>query len=164
MARSCTKDEDVPYISYCMACRDRFAREGRESLHVLELVYAAPAGNPPDISEKRKNRLNLKRKLLEEVWKEEVIKVSPDYEIVIPEDVAEILDERMILEEDVYAVIGAYRTDGSAVCDETSGLLTSSLRRGNVTFWIQFTEDEAEVYTIRGAYSHRMKVRTRYEV
>lgn len=164
MAKSCTKDEDVPYISYCMACRDRFAREGRESMHVLELVYAAPAGNPPDISEKRKNRLNLKRKLLEEIWNEEVIEVSPEYKIVIPEDVAKILDERMILEEDVYDVIGAYHAGGSAVYDEKSGLLTSSLRKGNVTFWLIFTEDEAGVYTVQGAYSHRMKVRTRYDV
>ncbi len=164
MAKSCTKDEDVPFISYCMACRDRFAREGRESMHVLELIYAAPAGNPPDISEKRKNRLNLKRRLLEEIWKEKIIEVNPEYEIVIPEDVAKILDERMILEEDVYDVIGTYHADGSAVYDETSGMLTSSLRKGNVTFWLVFTEDQESVYTIRGAYSHRMKVRTRYDV
>ncbi|MDI9471758.1 MAG: heterodisulfide reductase-related iron-sulfur binding cluster [Bacillota bacterium] len=164
MAKSCTKDEDIPFISYCMACRDRFAREGRESMHVLELVYAAPAGNPPDISEKRKNRLNLKRRLLKEIWNEEVIEVNPEYKIVIPEDVAKILDERMILEEDVYAVIEEYHAGGSAVYDEISGMLTSSLRRGNVTFWLQFTEDEADAYTICGAYSHRMKVRTRFEV
>lgn len=162
MAKSCTKDEDKPFISYCMACRDRFAREGRESMHVLELVYAAPAGNPPDISQKRKNRLNLKRRLLEEIWNEEVIMVSPEYKIVIPEDVGKILDDRMILEEDVYSVIGAYHEGGAAVYDETTGILTSSLRKGNVTFWLKFTEDEAGVYTIRGAYSHRMKVRMRY--
>mgnify|MGYP001323275776 CR=1 FL=1 len=162
MAKSCTKDEEVPFISYCMACRDRFAREGRESLHVLELVYASPAGNPPDISQKRKNRLSLKRRLLEEIWNEEVIEVNPEYKIVIPEDIAKILDDRMILEEDVYAVIEEYHTGGSAAYDETSGLLTSSARKGNVTFWLTFTEDEADVYTIRGAYSHRMKVRTRY--
>lgn len=83
---------------------------------------------------------------------------------MIPEDVAKILDERMILEEDVYAVIEEYHAGGSAVYDEISGMLTSSLRRGNVTFWLQFTEDEADAYTICGAYSHRMKVRTRFEV
>ena len=163
MAQSCTKDEDVPFISYCMACRDRFAREKRESMHVLELVYAAPAGNPPDISKKRKNRLSLKRKLLEEIWKEEVIVINPEYKIVISEDVAKILDERMILEEDVYSVIEAYHEDGSAVYDEIDGTLTSSLRKGNVTFWLKFKKDEPDVYIILGAYSHRMKVRVRYE-
>ncbi len=44
---------DAPYVSYCMACRDRFARQGRESRHLLELVYGTDAGSPPDISEKR---------------------------------------------------------------------------------------------------------------
>lgn len=161
MARSCTKDENIPYISYCMACRDRFAREGRESLHVLELVYAAPAGPPPDISEKRSNRLKLRRRLLKDIWNEEVIEVSPDYKIMIPDDVAKVLDNRMILEQDVYAVIGDYHKNGSAVYDSESGLLTASLRVGNVTFWIKFTEDEPGVYTVRGAYSHRMSVRTR---
>ena len=47
MTEKCLERSDAPYISYCMACRDRFAREGRESRHILELVYGTDAGSPP---------------------------------------------------------------------------------------------------------------------
>lgn len=66
MTDKCLARSDAPYISYCMACRDRFARQGRESRHILELVYGIDAGAPPDISEKRYNRLSLKNELLRE--------------------------------------------------------------------------------------------------
>ena len=33
MTDKCLERSDLPYLSYCMACRDRFAREGRESMH-----------------------------------------------------------------------------------------------------------------------------------
>ena len=58
-------------LSYCMGCRDRYARGGAESAHILELIYSAPAGSPPGISEKRKNRLSLKQRLLRDIWKED---------------------------------------------------------------------------------------------
>ena len=38
MADKCLVRSREPYLSYCMACRDRFAREGRGSRHILELV------------------------------------------------------------------------------------------------------------------------------
>ena len=44
MTDKCLARSDAPYISYCMACRDRFARQGRESRHILELVYGTDAG------------------------------------------------------------------------------------------------------------------------
>lgn len=64
MTEKCLERSDAPYITYCMACRDRFVREGRESRHILELLYGTNAVNMPDISEKRYNRLGLKEKLL----------------------------------------------------------------------------------------------------
>lgn len=73
MTEKCLERSDAPYITYCMACRDRFAREGRESRHILELLYGANASNMPDISEKRYNRLILKQTLLKNIWNEEPI-------------------------------------------------------------------------------------------
>ena len=60
MTEKCLERSDAPYITYCMACRDRFVREGRESRHILELLYGTNAVNMPDISEKRYNRLDRK--------------------------------------------------------------------------------------------------------
>ncbi len=149
---------DAPYVTYCMACRDRFARQGRESRHILELVYGTDAGAPPDISEKRYNRLNLKRELLWELWQEETAEMKLDYELRYTEEARERMDSRMILTDDVIGVLNGYRETGEAILDAESGLMVARRRIGNATFWVKFTEDAENVYTVHSAYSHRMNV------
>jgi hypothetical protein len=141
-----------------MACRDRFAREGRESRHILELIYGTDAGAPPDISEKRYNRLNLKRELLRELWQEETAEMKLDYELTFTDEARRLMDSRMILTDDVIAVLNDYRESGEAVLDSETGLLIARKRLGNATFWVKFTEDSGQGYTVHGAYSHRMNV------
>ena len=86
--------EVMTYITFCMACRDRFAREGRESRHILELLYGADASNMPDISEKRYNRLILKQTLLKNIWNEEPNMEKKDYTVAYTEEAIHMMDER----------------------------------------------------------------------
>ena len=162
LAEKCLERSDAPYVSYCMACRDRFAREGRESRHILELVYGTDAGAPPDISEKRYNRLTLKKELLRDIWGEETMNMDLPYKLEFDEAALKMMDERMILKSDVISVIDAYRESGEAIEDADTGYLMLRARLGNVTFWVALTEDE-EGYTVRRAYSHRMNVVKRQE-
>ena len=141
-----------------MACRDRFARQGRESRHILELIYGTDAGAPPDISEKRYNRLNLKKELLWELWQEETAEMKLDYELKYTEEARRVMDGRMILTDDVIAVLNDYRETGEAILDSDSGLMIARKRLGNATFWVKFTESGGNAYTVHGAYSHRMNV------
>ena len=67
------------------------------------------------------------------------------------------MEERMILESDVHAVLKAYETSEEAVLDEEKGWYLANLRLGNVTFWVKFTQEEGG-YLVHGAYSHRMTV------
>ena len=149
---------DAPYVSYCMACRDRFARQGRESRHILELVYGTDAGTPPDISEKRYNRLNLKRELLWELWREETAEMKLDFDLKYTEEAGRLMDGRMILTDDVIAVLNDYRETGEAILDSETGLMIARKRLGNATFWVKFTENGENAFTVHGAYSHRMNV------
>ncbi len=149
---------DAPYVSYCMACRDRFARQGRESRHILELVYGTDAGAPPDISEKRYNRLSLKKELLWELWQEETAEMKLDYELNYTEEARHLMDERMILTDDVIGVLNDYRETGEAILDSETGLMVARKRMGNATFWVKFTETGENTYLVHGAYSHRMNV------
>ena len=161
MAKDCLKEApDLPYITYCMACRDRLAREGAQSMHLLELIYNAPAGESPDISERRKNRLLLKERMLREFWKEDVMEEKRDFRLTILPEARQLMDERMILDTDVLQVMQAYRENGEAVIDLETGLLVTRHRIGNVTFWVKFTEEE-DGYTVQRAYSHRMTIQTR---
>ncbi len=158
MTAKCLERSDAPYISYCMACRDRFARQGRESRHILELVYGTDAGDPPDISQKRYNRLTLKKELLWELWHEETREMKLDFELRFTEEALRLMDERMILKDDVIAVLEEQRRTGQAVFDADSGLTAACRRVGNVTFWVKYTPLDNGGYLVRSAYSHRMQV------
>ena len=157
MTEKCLERSDAPYISYCMACRDRFARQGRQSRHILELVYGTDAGDPPDISEKRFNRLSLKNELLRELWLEEPREMKLDYELRYTDEARQMMDERMILTDDVIAVLDGVREDGECIQDE-DGLLVARRRVGNATFWVKFTREGDGSYLVHRAWSHRMKV------
>ena len=158
MSEKCLERSDAPYISYCMACRDRFAREGRESRHILELVYGTDAGAPPDISEKRFNRLTLKNDLLREIWLEEPMEKKLDYQLDFTGEARAMMDDRMILVEDVIAVLDAVRETGECIYDEESGLLIARHRVGNATFWVKFSREDDGRYLVHRAWSHRMNV------
>ena len=158
MTEQCLERSDAPYLSYCMACRDRFARQGRESRHLLEFVYGTDAGSPPDISEKRRNRLTLKNELLRELWLEEPLEMKLDYQLNYTDEARRLMDDRMILTDDVIAVMNSFRETGEAVLDLESDLLIARKRIGNATFWVKFTRDGENSYTVYGAYSHRMNV------
>ncbi len=157
MTEKCLERSEAPYISYCMACRDRFAREGRESRHILELVYGTDAGAPPDISQKRYNRLGLKNALLSELWGEEVSETKLDFELEFTDEALKMMDERMILKSDVISVMEYVNETGEAVFDAESGLTAGRKRIGNVTFWVKFVPIDGG-YVVHRAYSHRMNV------
>lgn len=160
MTEKCLERSELPYISYCMACRDRFAREGRESVHVLELIYGTAAGAPPDISEKRYNRLKLKNHLLELLWGEEILPVELGFQLEYTKEALEMMDDRMILKSDVEEVMKACHETGEALLDMETGLLVSRKRLGNVTFWVKYTKTD-NGYLVHRAYSHRMNVEKR---
>lgn len=158
MTDKCLERSDAPYISYCMACRDRFARQGRESRHILELIYGTDAGAPPDISVKRYNRLSLKNELLRDFWHEETIEMKLDYELNYTQEALKMMDDRMILKSDVIAVMNDVRQTGEAILDSETGLMIARSRLGNATFWVKFTREGDNSYLVHSAYSHRMNV------
>ena len=160
MTDKCLERSDLPYLSYCMACRDRFAREGRESMHLLELVYGTSADHCPDISEKRCNRLSLRNTLLSEVWNEDVEEVDLGFTIDYTPEAIDMMDDRMILKTDVIRVLQALKETGEAILEVETNLCVTRARLGNVTFWVKYTETETG-YLVHRAYSHRMTIQTR---
>ncbi len=157
MTQKCLERSGLPYLSYCMACRDRFAREGRESMHLLELVYGTSADHCPDISAKRFNRLSLKNELLKNIWNEEVEAVDLGFTIEYTPEAETMMDDRMILKTDVIRVFQSLMETGEAIRNEETGLYVTRARLGNVTFWVKYTEDDGG-YLVHSAYSHRMNV------
>ena len=85
---------------------------------------------------------------------------KPEFALTLTDEARALMEQRMVLDTDVIAVMRAYRESGEAVLANDTGLLVTPLRIGNVTFWVKFTED-AEGYTVRRVYSHRMTIETR---
>ena len=160
MTQKCLERSDSPYITYCMACRDRFAAEGRESKHILELVYGTDAGAFHGITEKRYNRLTLKKNLMKKYLNEDMEEMDPGFTVAYTPEAEKVMEDRMILHSDITAVIQALRETGNAVLDSESGRRITSCRLGNVTFWAVYGETETG-YLIYNAYSHRMTVEKR---
>ena len=157
MTEKCLERSDAPYLTYCMACRDRFAREGRISRHILELIYGVSASECPDISEKRYNRLKLRNHLLKELWNQEVTPVELGFEVTYTDEARKMMDDRMILDTDVIRVLQSLRETDEAIYDEETGLSIARARLGNVTFWVKYKEIK-NGYCVVSAYSHRMNI------
>lgn len=160
MTAMCLSRSEAPYLTYCMACRDRFARQGRDSMHILELVYGTSADHCPDISQKRYNRLGLKQQLLAELWKERFAFMNVPFTTEYTPEALQLMDERMILKSDVAQVLTALRETDEAILDEETGISITRARVGNVTFWVKYRETD-DGYLVVGAYSHRMGIATR---
>jgi hypothetical protein len=91
-----------PYITYCMACRDRMAQRGpgipAHSGAGLRHGRGLAAGHK---RKKRYNRLTLKKRLLNDIWKETTPEMNCGFEISYLPEARAAMDERMILESDV---------------------------------------------------------------
>ena len=143
-----------------MACRDRFAREGRESRHILELLYGDNACNMPDISEKRYNRLMLKEKLLKNIWNEELMMEKKRLYRCLYRRCDRMMDERMILKSDVemcWQITEKVRKQ--SLMKKRKELVTRS-RLWKRDILGAFVETE-EGYLVHRAYSHRMNIMKR---
>jgi Fe-S oxidoreductase len=159
--RASERPED--YLTYCAMCRDNFARRGKRSVHLLDLAFppedgSDPAARPdPGISGRRDSRARLKIHLLRDLWGENMTDPEPVWPVIIPDSLRAEMERKLILVEEVAAVIAAAETGGRKLKDAKSGHFIATLRSGPVTTWVEYetTKDGALVHR---AYGHRMDV------
>jgi glutamate synthase (NADPH) small chain len=158
------EESPVDYVAYCAMCRDYFASKGKRTLHLLDIIFgeatdAAATRRGPGYSQRHENRMHLKNALLKELWGESVTEKSgqESLRLRISPNVWELMENRLILEEDVQAVIHFAETSGTRLLDPQSGHTIAHFRPGNVTYWVEYSQ-EGECYVIHNVYSHRMEV------
>lgn len=154
---------DADYVTYCAMCRDCFAHEGKRATHILDLVFAHknadPATRPdPGFSRRQDNRGHLKARLLRDVWGEMEKPMEPTRPVLIPEELKQLLERRMILEQDVQRTVDYAEQSGDRIEDASTGRRLASLRVACVTYWVEYSE-QAGAFVVYDAYSHRMEVR-----
>ncbi len=155
----------VDYVAYCAMCRDNLAAAGKRVVHLLDLFFpdsrqTDPALRPrPGWTRRQENRARLKAKLMEELWNE-VPDPMEDYQKIkleISEEVAELMEQRRILVEDLQRVIQHAETTGDRLFHPPSGHYKAAYTPFKVTFWVEYTV-AGESFVVHNAYAHRMEV------
>jgi glutamate synthase (NADPH) small chain len=151
------------YVTYCAMCRDFFNKQGKTTFHVLDLLLNnnQDLSQPVviDYSQRHTNRINLKNRLLEYVWKEKMENAENlfPFELNISDQVRAILDERHILIEDIQKVLQHADKTGLTLINKSNGHLLTYHCPDYVTYWVEYTKTDT-TYIIHNAYSHRMVI------
>ncbi|AGK99856.1 pyridine nucleotide-disulfide oxidoreductase/dicluster-binding protein [Desulfoscipio gibsoniae] len=158
-------ESPADYVAYCAMCRDNFAAKGKKTYHLLDLIYGeadmiSAAKRGPGYSQRRENKARLKNTMLKEVWGDKLAVEQSSYEainLIIPDEVSEIMEDRLILKEDVQKVIEHAEGTGQKLLNRNNGHVMACHRPVSVTYWVEYTRQE-DGFVVHNVYSHRMKV------
>jgi hypothetical protein len=155
-------ESETDFVAYCAMCRDNFARQGKRASHILDLVFGdagtdGAARPDPGFSGRQENRARLKTRFLREIWRESMADETPHVKLTLSVEVAALLERRMILLDDVRAVVEYAERTGQKVQNRATGHFVAQHRPACVTYWVEYSASETG-FAIHNAYSHRMKV------
>lgn len=151
-------------LVYCAMCKDLFVEGGKRTYHILDLIFGENLDEialkkMPNLSQRHANRAELKKKLLRELWNEDPeTDLTPMENIIIPEQVWRIMDERYILLEDIEKVIKHAQESGERFLNPEDSSFLANQRIANVTYWVRYIERDGAIQVVT-AYSHRMEVK-----
>ncbi|MDR1411170.1 MAG: NAD(P)-binding protein [Spirochaetaceae bacterium] len=150
-----------PLLTYCINCRDRFRSKGRDTRHLLELLYpdpeavsAAKAWKSPTWSRRQDNRASFRRVLLKEIWGEET-EAGETMELILDGELEQKIERTHILRSDIAGVIERAEAGEGKFRDPGTGHFIASRRPAHVTFWVEYGP-EGGGFRVYNAYSHRM--------
>lgn len=152
------------FVTYCAMCRDFFVRQGKPTLHLLDLIFNTEMQSAlhkagPGYSDRHENRRRLKRRLLDRFWGEkmESEKSYQSIQLILLPEVQQLLEDRLILVEDIQQVIEHAEGTGRKLKNKRTGHFLAYFQPASVTYWVEYTP-QGEAYVIHKAYSHRMEI------
>ena len=150
-------------LVYCTMCKDLFISHGKRTFHILDLLFSdnieeAGIRKMPTLSQRQDNRIMVKKKLLKNIWGENIEMDSDEkYNISLTDSVKEKMEDLYILFSDIKkAVVNSVETKERFFNPVESSYLTR-LRIENVTYWVKY-EIKAKEIKVTNVYSHRMEV------
>lgn len=152
-------EKAVPYLTYCVNCRESFASQGKEALHILDLLFGLnkEGREPVTVTEKHENKLAAKRELLKRWWKEDM-EVEPRMKLSVEKDLEKKLSESQILVQDMEAVVDYCERELCGVINPENGHITGHLKIQNMTYWAEYEILPEGGYRLWNGYSHRMNL------
>jgi Fe-S oxidoreductase len=155
-------DEDL--LVYCAMCKDLFVEGGKTTYHILDLIFGENLDEiahkkMPNLSQRHANRAQLKKKLLKELWNEDPeTELTQMENLIIPDEVWRIMDERYILLEDIEKVIKHAQESGERFFNPEDSSFLTNQRIADVTYWVRYIEKDGAIQVVT-VYSHRMDVK-----
>lgn len=157
-------ESEHDYVTYCAMCRDFFARRGKRTQHLLDLIFGAlgedhAAAPPVGFSQRHENRARLKARLLKEHWSETMPEQQAfeNIRLILPDVVQQMIEDRLILVEDIQKVIEYAERTGKRMYNASTGHYLAYYKPTSVTYWVEYTPQEC-AFLIHKAYSHRMEI------
>ena len=155
----------LPYVTYCINCREDFAKNGKTIWHVLDLIFGTDVdadGKKPPVthSDKRKNRNILKQQLMQHLWGESMNLDTAPYDgihLIMDEDVKNKINTELILEEEIQEVIHEAESSGEKILNTANGHMVAHKQIGIITIWVAYQPEESG-FKVFNAYSHRMQI------
>ncbi|MFH1625391.1 MAG: hypothetical protein ABID54_09600 [Pseudomonadota bacterium] len=79
-------------------------------------------------------------------------------ELQVSDQVAELLESRKIMHDEIRMVIHNAETKGEKLYQQGSDDFLARLRIANVTFYVKYAAAGGGTYTVQTAYSHRTEL------
>ncbi|WP_027400416.1 pyridine nucleotide-disulfide oxidoreductase/dicluster-binding protein [Anaerovorax odorimutans] len=155
-------ESDNTYITYCINCRDVFIDAGKDAIHILDIIFGEGRiiKNLPTVSERRDNRINLKKTLLKNHWDEEMkeSKKKYNFKLQISSILLKKLSNNRILEEDIMNVIEFCEHTGRKIYNTDNKTYIGYHQEGYMTYWVEYKKISEIEFELINSYSHRMSI------
>jgi hypothetical protein len=154
-------ESEKPYIVYCSNCKEVFAEQGKECIHILDMVFDLKTDlRVPDIQEKRNNSLKVKKELMKETTGMDFQPETHEWDdltLIISEEILENMNKKLISTDDVKEAIWLAESSGDKFFDERDGMCLASMVKSVLTYWVQYKQTASRTYEVFSAYYHRMR-------
>lgn len=116
----------------------------------------------PTVTEKQRNRMELKQALLSLFW-DEFIEIEDDMHgltLIISDELKAKLNSKHILEQEVAEVINTCRRTGNTIENTDTGTLTGYSQVGKMTYWVEYrlAGESSDTFEVVNAYGHRLEI------
>lgn len=154
------EESPLPYITYCVNCRDTFSSRGKQNAHILDLVFGRTEldKEEPTATERWENRLRLRKELLETYWGEKMESTESSPELLMDRELERKLSDQYILVPEMESVISYCEKEKVGVIDPSNGHITGHLKIGHMTYWAEYEPLPDGRFRLWNGYAHRMNL------
>ena len=152
-----SQESPLPYLTYCVNCRESFAGQRKEAMHFLDYLFGINGARRPaaTVTEKREQRLLARKILLENFW-HETVEEETHMNLVVEKELERKLSESQILISDMEEVIAHCEKEGCGVLDPETNRTVGHLKIQNLTYWAEYEALPDGGFKLWNGYSHRM--------